>query len=97
MSIVGTRVAAGFLVTVAAIFGLGLLSANADKDSVFFSCLTFNQKYHHGVGLDRATDAAARGKEPVTTFRRDTALYERALIANVELDRDYDGIVCEHR
>jgi hypothetical protein len=34
---------------------------------------------------------------PVTTFRRSTLLYNRAMRYNRGLDRDKDGIACEKK
>lgn len=57
------------------------------------NCTTVNKRLPHGVGLARARDKTS-GK-PVTTFRRDSAMYRRADAANSRLDGDNDGIACE--
>ena len=59
----------------------------------FDNCKQYNAKYPHGVGRVGARDKTSG--TPVTTFRRDTALYNTAMRANGGLDRDKDGIACE--
>ena len=55
----------------------------------FANCDGLRAVYPHGVGLPGAVDQTSG--TPVTTFTRDTALYE----ANSGLDRDKDNIACE--
>lgn len=55
------------------------------------NCTELNKSYPNGVGLPGAVDSTS-GKR-VTTFTRDTALYN----ANARHDRDNDGIACEKR
>ncbi len=55
----------------------------------FANCTAMNKVYAHGVGRPGAVDSTS-GKR-VTTFKRDTALYN----ANASSDRDKDGIACE--
>lgn len=64
----------------------------ASKPRVFANCTQLHQVYPHGVGKVGAHDKG-KGKNfrPVTTFKRDNALYQ----ANRKLDRDNDGIACE--
>jgi hypothetical protein len=56
-------------------------------------CAHVNAKYRHGVGKLHAHDRTSG--TPVTTFRRSTLLYNRAMSYNRSLDRDKDGIACE--
>ncbi len=58
------------------------------------SCKAVNARYPHGVGKLRAHDVTKSG-DPVTNFRRSTALYLTAMHYNRGLDRDKDGIACE--
>lgn len=64
----------------------------ASKPRVFANCTQLHQVYPHGVGKVGAHDRG-KGKNfrPVTTFKRDNALYQ----ANRALDRDSDGVACE--
>jgi hypothetical protein len=55
------------------------------------NCKVLNSRYPHGVGRVGAHDHTRSGSDPVTNFRRSTALY----LANRGLDRDHDGIACE--
>jgi hypothetical protein len=57
------------------------------------NCAHVNAKYRHGVGKLHAHDRTSG--TPVTTFRRSTLLYNRAMSYNRGLDRDKDGIACE--
>ena len=59
----------------------------------FKSCTNYNKLYPHGVGRLKAVDKTSG--EPVTNFKRSTALYLRAMSFNKGLDRDKDGIACE--
>jgi hypothetical protein len=54
----------------------------------------FNKRYPHGVGKRFARDRTT-GTTPVTTFKRSTLLYNRAMSYNRGLDRDKDGVACE--
>lgn len=66
-------------------------SADAAAVRTFKNCTELNKKYPHGVGLPGARDRTSG--TPVTTFKRDRALYN----ANKKSDRDKDGIACEKR
>lgn len=59
----------------------------------FKNCTNYNKLYPHGVGRLKAVDKTSG--EPVTNFKRSTALYLRAMSFNKGLDRDKDGIACE--
>ena len=58
------------------------------------NCTIVNNRYPHGVGKRFAHDKTTSG-DPVTNFRRSTALYLTAMHYNRGLDRDKDGIACE--
>ena len=76
--------------------GLALASgvAAAKAPAPWTNCTTLNKRYPHGVGKAKAHDKTKSG-DPVTTFKRSTALYLKAMKANSRLDRDKDGIACE--
>lgn len=57
------------------------------------NCTIVNKRFPHGVGKLHAHDKTSG--IPVTTFRRSTLLYNRAMSYNRSLDRDRDGIACE--
>ena len=59
------------------------------------NCTELQKTYPHGVGKANARDKTS-GK-PVTTFKKDTAEYNRATQANGRLDADKDGIACEKK
>jgi hypothetical protein len=84
---------------VAAVAGLIVLTASASgaRDAIPYrwqSCKHVNAKWPHGVGKRLAHDRTKSG-DPVTNFRRSTALYLTAMHYNRGLDRDKDGIACE--
>jgi hypothetical protein len=60
---------------------------------VYKNCTALNKKYPHGLGKAKARDKTS-GK-PVTTFKRNTRLYNTAMSHNKRLDGDKDGIACE--
>jgi hypothetical protein len=60
---------------------------------LYRNCTNFNRKYPHGVGRLKAVDETSG--DPVTTFKRSTALYLLATRHNRGLDRDKDGVACE--
>jgi hypothetical protein len=62
--------------------------------ALYRNCSNFNTRYPHGVGKRFARDKTT-GAPPVTTFRRSTVLYNRAMSYNRGLDRDKDGVACE--
>ncbi|MDO9380320.1 MAG: excalibur calcium-binding domain-containing protein [Nocardioidaceae bacterium] len=63
----------------------------APKARTFKNCTAMNQVHKHGVGKTNARDKTSG--TPVTTFKRNNALYK----ANTKSDRDKDGIACEKR
>lgn len=78
--------------------GLGVMTAPvaeaAAKPRVFANCTALNGVYLHGVGTTTAHDkGTGKSFRPVTTFKRDNALYQ----ANAKMDRDKDGVACEKR
>jgi hypothetical protein len=60
---------------------------------LYKNCTALNKKYPHGIGKANARDKTS-GK-PVTTFKRNTKLYNTAMSYNKRLDGDKDGIACE--
>ena len=84
-------------VAVAVIVTVGVAAPPADaasKPRVFANCTALHQVYPHGVGKVGAHDKGKnKNFRPVTTFKRDNALYQ----ANRTLDRDHDGVACEKR
>lgn len=91
-----TRLAASVLSAVLCIGIAAAPAANAapPKPRVFTNCAQLNGVYPHGVGKTGAHDkGTGKGFRPVTTFTRNTALYQ----ANIKSDRDRDGIACEKR
>jgi Excalibur calcium-binding domain len=85
-AIVGVAVA---LITAIAFAGV----AGAKAPLVYKNCTNLNKKYPHGVGRLGARDKTSGA--PVTTFKRSTLIYRRAMSYNRGLDRDKDGIACE--
>lgn len=79
------------LAVTTAVVGLGGTPANAG--SIYDNCTALNKKYPHGVGRNDAKDKTSG--TPVTTFKRSTKLYKKAMNANSRLDGDKDGIACE--
>jgi excalibur calcium-binding domain-containing protein len=63
--------------------------------ALYRNCTNLNKRYPHGVGRLRARDKTSG--QPVTTFKRSTTLYNRAMSYNKGLDRDKDGIACEKK
>ncbi len=61
----------------------------------YTNCTALQKSYPHGIGRVGAKDRTTGA--PVTTWRKDTAGYDRAMRANRGLDRDRDGIACEKR
>lgn len=79
---------------------LSVLSVVVDVPSAaaapsYRNCTELQKTYAHGIGRSDARDKTTG--VPVTTFKRDTAGYKRAMSANAGLDRDRDGIACEKR
>ena len=73
--------------------GLPALPAGAHTTGIHDNCTNLNQKWAHGVGRRRAVDKTSG--TPVTSFKRSTRLYKKAMSHNGTLDRDRDGIACE--
>ena len=63
--------------------------------AVYRNCTALNQKYPHGIGKLNARDKTSG--RPVTTFLRNTRLYNFADTFNGRLDGDNDGIACEKK
>ena len=63
----------------------------------FKNCTELQKTYKNGVGRANATDKVKGRAKPVTTWKRDTAVYNRAIKANGRLDADRDGVACEKR
>jgi hypothetical protein len=76
-----------------AIQGAALPASAARIPPLYKNCSNFNKRYRHGVGKLRAHDRTSG--TPVTSFRRSTRLYVKAISYNRGLDRDKDGIACE--
>jgi excalibur calcium-binding domain-containing protein len=70
-------------------------TAPAAAPALFKNCTALNKKYPHGVGKAKARDKTSG--EPVTTFKRSTALYNRAMSYNKRLDGDKDGSPARRR
>ena len=81
-----------YLAVLVLIFGFGI----AQQKTNFDNCREMNKVYPNGVGKVGATDNTSTGR-PVTTFIRNTALYNAIIRNNANLDRDDDGIACERR
>ena len=77
------------------IIGLTCAATAASAAPSYKNCTELQKTYPHGIGRADARDKTS-GK-PVTTFKKDTAGYNRAMKANRGLDRDRDGIACERR
>lgn len=87
------RIAAA-TVTAGLLTGFATVPAEAKTKvpSPFQNCTVFNKSYPHGVGKKGAKD---KSPKPVTNFKVDTALYNKAMKYNKGLDRDKDGVACE--
>jgi hypothetical protein len=59
----------------------------------FKNCKALNNVYPHGVGKATAYDHTSG--DPVTDFKKSTALYKKIIGHRKSLDRDHDGIACE--
>ena len=71
-----------------------LLSAKA-KAYKFKNCTALHKVYKHGLGKSNAKDHVKGKTKPVTNFKHDTTLYNKAIAYNKRLDADKDGIACE--
>lgn len=76
--------------------GLGAV-VPADATSIYTNCTAMHTKYPHGVGKKGAHDRVRGHTKPVTTFVRNTKVYNAAMRVNDDLDRDRDGVACEKR
>lgn len=82
--------------TVALAVALVPTAANAAGPS-YANCTALQKTYGHGIGRTNAHDVVRGSTKPVTTWRHDTAGYNKAVKANRDLDRDRDGVACEKR
>lgn len=87
------RVALLVLVLTVALAAVGAASS-AIRPPLYKNCTAFNARYPHGVGRANAHD---RSPSPVTTFVRNTRLFNLAVKWNARLDGDKDGVACEKR
>lgn len=92
----------GITATVLMTGGLLLAAATTDgahaatttkSAKTYKNCTELNKVYPHGVGRKTAKDKVSGSSKPVTTFKKDNALYD----ANKKSDRDGDKIACEKR
>lgn len=84
------------LVAALAVVGVAI-TGPADAASTlrkYSSCRALNAVYPHGVGRRGAHDKVVKGAKPVTNFTVYNALYK---LNSARLDKDKDGIACEHR
>ena len=74
-------------------------AAHAAAPPQYKNCTAFNapKYFPHGLGEAKAVDKVTGSLKPVTTFRRDTAGYRKAMDHNRSLDRDGDRIACEKK
>lgn len=63
--------------------------------AIYKNCTALNKKYPHGVGKLNAKDKTTGA--PVTTFKRSTTIYNKAMSYNKRLDGDKDAIACEKK
>jgi hypothetical protein len=92
-----TNKLSSLLITVIVALSVLVASGSAARQVIprkWKNCTIVNKRYPHGVGKLRAHDRTKSG-DPVTNFRRSTALYLTAMHYNRGLDRDKDGIACE--
>jgi hypothetical protein len=83
-------------VLVVVVLGAALVAPSVSSalvPSLYKNCTNLNKKYPHGVGKLGARDKTSGTR--VTTFKRSTLIYRRAMSYNRGLDRDKDGIACE--
>lgn len=72
----------------------------AEAASVYSSCKVFNSKYKSGVRKSANTKNKVIKRNGTVTYKSSYALvspsiYNAAMKANHDLDRDKDGIACE--
>ena len=90
------RPAAALAALTVSLVGLApLTAASAAVPAPYTNCTVLHKKWPHGIGRANAVDKVSGSGRPVTTFRKDTAGYSKAMTANRGLDRDKDGIACE--
>lgn len=82
---------------VAVLSALPPVAAHAAMPAMYANCANLQKTFPHGVGRVGATDRVAAGSRPVTTWKRDTKAYDRAMGYNRGLDRDKDNVACEKR
>ena len=83
---------------IALAFGVSVAVAPPAAAAVSFTnCTELQKTYKNGVGRAGATDEVRGRTRPVTTWKRDTAVYNRAMEANRRLDADRDGVACEKK
>lgn len=70
-------------------------AAHGSTRSLWRNCTAVHTKYPHGIGRAGARDQTRSGTNGVTNFYRSTRLYNIAMRANSDLDRDRDGVACE--
>ncbi len=79
---------------VSATVALLLLTAPVARAAPSYkNCTELHTTYPHGIGRANAHDKTSG--RPVTSFKKDTAGYNKAIQAKPDLDRDKDGIACE--
>lgn len=86
---------AAALVLLAIVFAAPAGAALSAIPAVYKNCTALNKKYPHGLGKAGARDKTSG--TPVTTFTRNTRLYNTAMSHNKRLDGDKDGVACEKR
>ena len=77
------------------LLAVGVAAAPPAAAASYKNCTELQKSFPNGVGRANAVDRTS--VKPVTTFKRDTAEYNRAMRAKPDLDRDRDGIACEKR
>ena len=82
-----------------AVLALPLASISATADAApsyhYKNCTKLHEDFKHGVGKKGAVDHTSG--TPVTTFKKSTTIYKKAISYNKRLDADKDGIACEKR
>lgn len=84
------------LVLAASVGSVGVAPAALAAVS-YANCTALQQTYAHGVGKATATDKVRGTAKPVTTWKKDTKAYQKAVAARPDLDRDRDGVACEKK
>ena len=86
-------VISGVLLTGTFVVAPALAANAAPKPVTYKNCAALNRVYPHGVGRSGARDKVSSRSKPVTTFTRNTKVYN----LNKKSDRDKDGVACEKR